>query len=75
MIIGNRAIALELPRDDRKQRWSRAELEIQLAADRPESGQPAVEDALRLLNDEGVLGLAEERCGRPGPRGDWTSSG
>jgi hypothetical protein len=53
-----RAIVLELLRDDRKQRWSRAELETQLDADRRQAA--AVKDALRRLHEEGVLGLAED---------------
>jgi len=50
-----RAIVLQLLRDDHDQRWSREELRTELDAD-----AIAVESALRRLHGEGVLCLAEE---------------
>ena len=50
-----RAIVLQLLRDGGEQKWSRAELAMEIGAE-----APAVEDALRRLNGEGVLHVAEE---------------
>jgi hypothetical protein len=50
-----RAIVLQLLRDDRGQRWSRAELGMEIDAE-----VPVMEEALRRLSGEGVLCLAEE---------------
>jgi hypothetical protein len=50
-----RAIVLQLLRDDRPERWSLAELGAEIGAE-----APAVEEALRRLNGEGVLHLAAE---------------
>jgi hypothetical protein len=51
-----RAIVLQLLRDDHGSPWSREELGAQLNAD-----AEAVEQALRALDDEGVLFLSGER--------------
>jgi hypothetical protein len=56
-----RAIVLQLLRDDRERRWSRAELRTEIDAE-----APAVDEALRGLSGEGVLCLAEEEV--------WASS-
>ena len=50
-----RAIVVQLLRDDREQKWSRAELSVELGAE-----APAVEEALRRLARDGILCLAEE---------------
>jgi hypothetical protein len=55
-----RAIVLQLLRDDRERMWSRAQLERELEADRAEVGREAVGQALRRLEGEGVLGASEE---------------
>jgi hypothetical protein len=55
-----RAIVLQLLRDDRERMWSRARLERELEADRAEVGREAVAQALRALEREGVLGATEE---------------
>jgi signal transduction histidine kinase len=55
-----RAIVLQLLRDDRERMWSRAQLERELEADRAEVGREAVAQALRRLQGEGVLGATEE---------------
>jgi hypothetical protein len=51
-----RAIVLQLLRDDREQGWSRAELAMEIDAE-----PPAMEEALRRLSGEGVLCLVEEK--------------
>jgi predicted transcriptional regulator len=51
-----RAIVLQLLRDDHGGPWSREELGVELNAD-----AEAVEKALRALGDEGVLRLSGER--------------
>jgi hypothetical protein len=51
-----RAIVLQLLRDDRDERWSRAELGMEVDAE-----APAVEAALGRLSGEGVLCLADEQ--------------
>jgi len=55
-----RAIVLQLLRDDREHMWSRTELERELEAGRAEVGQEAVAQALRRLAGKGVLGMSEE---------------
>lgn len=55
-----RAIVLQLLRDDREQKWSRAELGTEMDADRSEIGQQAMEEALRRLEGDGVLCLSGE---------------
>ena len=58
-----RAIVLQLLRDDRERMWSRAQLRIELEAEESEIGQEALEEALeealRRLEQEGVLGCTE----------------
>jgi hypothetical protein len=49
-----RAIVLQLLRDDRERRWSRAELGAEIDAE-----ASAVEEALRRLSGEGVVCLSE----------------
>jgi hypothetical protein len=59
-----RAIVLQLLRDDHERMWSHAqlaiELESELEPDRAEIGRKAVEEALRRLEREGVLGFSEQ---------------
>lgn len=69
-----RAIVLQLLRDDREQAWSRERLAIELGADRPAPPSPKavaagaagagrdpdVEAGLRRLEREGVLCLSEQ---------------
>ena len=65
-----RAIVLQLLRDDHERMWSRAqlasELSSELDADESESGQQALEDALRRLERDGVIGISEQQA--------WASS-
>jgi hypothetical protein len=61
-----RAIVLQLLREDRERMWSRAQLRTELEADRSEVGKEAVEQALRRLEGEGVLGMSEQAA--------WASS-
>ena len=56
-----RAIVLQLLRDDREQRWSSAELAIEMDAQ-----APALAQALRALAEEGVLVVSGETA--------WASS-
>jgi hypothetical protein len=55
-----RAIVLQLLRDDRERMWSRLQLRTELEAGRSEVGEDAMEEALRRLSGEGVLCLSEE---------------
>jgi hypothetical protein len=55
-----RAIVLQLLRDDRERMWSRAQLEAELCADREEVCREAVERALRALAGEGVLDFSAQ---------------
>jgi hypothetical protein len=55
-----RAIVLQLLRDDRERMWSRAQLEAELGADREAVGREAVERALRALAGEGVLDFSAQ---------------
>ena len=55
-----RAIVLQLLRDDRERMWSRAGLRIELDAGRSEVGEEAFEQALQRLAGEGVLGISDE---------------
>jgi hypothetical protein len=61
-----RAIVLQLLRDDHERMWSRAqlasELSSELDADESESGQQALEDALRRLERDGVIGISEQQA-------------
>jgi hypothetical protein len=61
-----RAIVLQLLRDDRERMWSRAQLKTELEAEESKIDQETVEKALRRLHGEGVLGLSEEQV--------WASS-
>jgi creatinine amidohydrolase/Fe(II)-dependent formamide hydrolase-like protein len=55
-----RAIVLQLLRDDRERMWSRAGLRTELDAGRSEVGEEAFEQALQRLEGEGVLGMSAE---------------
>ena len=55
-----RAIVLQLLREDREPIWSRAQLRAELEADRAELGQGAVEEALGRLEGAGVLIMSTE---------------
>lgn len=55
-----RAIVLQLLRDDRERIWSRAQLRAELEADQSELGREAVEEALGRLEGEGVLDMSAE---------------
>jgi hypothetical protein len=55
-----RAIVLQLLRDDRERKWSRAQLRIELETEESTIGQDAVEEALRRLEQEGVLDTTDE---------------
>jgi hypothetical protein len=61
-----RAIVLQLLRDDHGRMWSHAqlaiELESELESDRAEIRRQAVRDALRRLEREGVLGMSEHQA-------------
>jgi hypothetical protein len=61
-----RAIVLQLLRDDRERMWSRAQLKTELEAEESKIDQETVEKALERLHGEGVLGLSEEQV--------WASS-
>jgi hypothetical protein len=61
-----RAIVLQLLRDDRERMWSRVQLKTELEAEESKIDQETVEEALRRLHGEGVLGLSEEAA--------WASS-
>lgn len=63
--IAERAIVLQVLRDDRPERWSRAELEREIFDIAP----LAISDALERLREEGVVHLSGElvwasRCAR-----------
>jgi hypothetical protein len=53
-----RAIILQLLRDDHDRMWSREQLLSEL--DRSETGREVVEETLRGMEQEGVLGSSEE---------------
>jgi hypothetical protein len=55
-----RAIVLQLLREDHERMWSLAQLRTELQADRSELGREAVEEALGRLEREGVLDMYEE---------------
>jgi hypothetical protein len=57
-----RAIILQLLREDHERMWSRGQLMTELESDRSE----LVEQALRRLEREGVLGISEQAA--------WASS-
>jgi hypothetical protein len=51
-----RAIILQLLRDDHERTWSREQLSAELVVDRPE----VIEEALGRLEKEGVIGCTDE---------------
>jgi hypothetical protein len=55
-----RAIVLQLLREDRERTWSRSELEAELEDDGSETGREIVEAALQRLEGEGVIGACEQ---------------
>jgi hypothetical protein len=55
-----RAIVLQLLRDDRERMWSRAQLTSELEADGEEIDRKAIEEAVRRLEQTGVLGCTEQ---------------
>ena len=61
-----RAIVLQLLRDDQERTWSRARLTIELRADGAEIDREAIDEAVRRLEREGVLGATEREV--------WASS-
>ena len=61
-----RAIVLQLLRDDHERKWSRAQLAIELQADGEEIDREAVDEAVSRLERAGVLGATEREV--------WASS-
>jgi hypothetical protein len=65
-----RAIVLQLLRDDHELKWSRAELAIELSseldADQAPAGRQAIDEALGRLERDGVIGISEQQA--------WASS-
>ena len=61
-----RAIVLQLLRDDHERKWSRAQLAIELQAGGEEIDKEAIDEAVRRLEREGVLGATEQEV--------WASS-
>ena len=61
-----RAIVLQLLRDDHERTWSRVRLTIELRADGAEIDREAIDEAVRRLEREGVLGATEREV--------WASS-
>ena len=57
-----RAIVLQLLRDDHERMWSHAQLAIELESDQAEVGRQTVREALRRLEREGVLGMTEHQA-------------
>lgn len=55
-----RAIVLQLLRDDRERTWSLAQLRTELEPDRSRLGEEAVEQALGRLEGDGVLQVSEQ---------------
>jgi hypothetical protein len=55
-----RAIVLQLLREDCERRWSLDQLRAELEVDRSEVGRDALEEALRRLVQEGVLCRSEQ---------------
>ena len=53
-----RAVILQLLRDDHERMWSREQLLTELDFDRSEIGREVVEQALRRLEQEGVIGVS-----------------
>ncbi|MGH2904693.1 MAG: hypothetical protein ACRDK7_14085 [Solirubrobacteraceae bacterium] len=54
-----RAIVLQLLRDDHERKWSRAQLTIALEAGGGELDREAIDEAVRRLGRDGVLGCTE----------------
>ena len=61
-----RAIVLQLLRDDHERKWSRAQLRSELEADGEEIDREAIDEAVVRLEREGVLGATEREV--------WASS-
>ena len=61
-----RAIVLQLLRDDQERTWSRVRLTIELRAGGAEIDREAIDEAVRRLEREGVLGATEREV--------WASS-
>jgi hypothetical protein len=61
-----RAIVLQLLRDDHELMWSRAQLAVELSseldADRSQGGRQAIDDALGRLERDGVIGISEQQA-------------
>jgi hypothetical protein len=72
-----RAIVLQLLRDDHERMWSRAQLAIELSSElnaaapdaeqaqegeQAQAGRQAVEDALRRLERDGVIGITSQQA-------------
>jgi len=55
-----RAIVLQLLREDRERTWSLAQLRTELEAERSGPGEEAVEQALARLEGDGVLEVSEQ---------------
>jgi hypothetical protein len=55
-----RAIVLQLLRDDHERKWPRTQLAIELEADGEEIDREAIDEAVRRLEREGVVGCAEQ---------------
>ena len=55
-----RAIVLQLLRDDHERRWSHAQLAIELEADGEAIEREAIDEAVRGLERAGVLGCTEQ---------------
>jgi hypothetical protein len=65
-----RAIVLQVLRDDHDERWARAELELEISDFPP----LAVNEALARLDAEGVVSSMASRCGRRRVRAASTRS-
>jgi hypothetical protein len=65
-----RAIVLQLLRDDHERKWSRVQLATELSSeldpDLAQDGRQAVDDALKRLERDGVIGISEQQA--------WASS-
>ena len=61
-----RAIVLQLLRDDHERKWPRAQLAIELQAGGEEIDREAIDEAVGRLEREGVLGTTEQEV--------WASS-
>jgi hypothetical protein len=61
-----RAIVLQLLRDDHERKWSRTQLTIELRADGGEIDREAIDEAVDRLERDGVLGATAQEV--------WASS-